>query len=317
MLRFIVARFLATIPVLIGVSLVVFLTMKIIPGDAAEVLAGPQATKEQVELIRQSLGLNRPLHVQYVTWLSRAVRGDLGRSIQLAAPVTEMVLDRLKNTLVLALASALLAVAIGVPVGILSATHQSSFVDRASVVLALFGNSMPTFWLGLVLILILSLHFRLFPSNGMYSLRGPAGIPDLLWHLTLPALTLCDVPAAVLARLTRSSLLDALNDDHVRTARAKGLTEPRVVVHHALRNALLPVVTLMGIQVGYLLGGSILVETVFSWPGLGLQLYDAIGARDLPLVQGGVLLVATVFVFINLFVDVLYAVLDPRIRYGA
>ncbi len=317
MLRFIVARFLATIPVLIGVSLVVFLTMKIIPGDAAEVLAGPQATREQVDLIRQSLGLNRPLHVQYVTWLSRAVRGDLGRSIQLAAPVTEMVLGRLKNTLVLALASALLAVAIGVPVGILSATHQSSFVDRASVVLALFGNSMPTFWLGLVLILILSLHFRLFPSNGMYSLRGPAGIPDLLWHLTLPALTLCDVPAAVLARLTRSSLLEALNDDHVRTARAKGLTEPRVVVHHALRNALLPVVTLMGIQVGYLLGGSILVETVFSWPGLGLQLYDAIGARDLPLVQGGVLLVATVFVFINLFVDVLYAVLDPRIRYGA
>ena len=317
MLRFIVARSLATIPVLIGVSLVVFLTMKIIPGDAAEVLAGPQATKDQVELIRQSLGLNRPLYVQYVTWLSRAARGDLGRSIQLAAPVTEMVLDRLKNTLVLALASALLAVAIAVPVGILSATHQSSLVDRASMVLALFGNSMPTFWLGLVFILILSLHFRLFPSNGMYSLRGPVGIPDLLWHLTLPALTLCDIPAAVLARLTRSSVLEALNDDHVRTARAKGLTEARVVVHHALRNALLPVVTLMGIQVGYLLGGSILVETVFSWPGLGLQLYEAIGARDLPLVQGGVLLVATMFVFINLFVDVLYAVLDPRIRYGA
>jgi len=316
-LRFVVARCLATIPVLIGVSLVVFFTMKIIPGDAAEVLAGPQATKEQVELIRQSLGLNRPLYVQYVTWLSRAARGDLGRSIQLAAPVTEMVRDRLKNTLVLALASALLAVAIAVPVGILSATHQSSFIDRASVVVALFGNSMPTFWLGLVFILILSLHFRLFPSNGMYSLRGPAGIPDLLWHLALPALTLCNVPAAVLARLTRSSLLEALNDDHVRTARAKGLTEARVVVRHALGNALLPVVTLMGMQVGYLLGGSILVETVFSWPGLGLQLYDAIGARDLPLVQGGVLLVATVFVFINLFVDVLYAVLDPRIRYGA
>lgn len=317
MSRFIVARFLATIPVLVGVSLVVFLTMKMIPGDAAEVLAGPQATREQVELIRQSLGLDRPLYVQYVTWLGRAVRGDLGRSIQLDAPVTEMALNRLKNTLVLALGSALLAVAIAVPVGILSATHQSSIVDRASVVLAMFGNSMPTFWLGLVLILILSLHFRMFPSNGMYSLRGPAGIPDLLWHLTLPALTLCGVPAAVLARLTRSSLLEALNDDHVRTARAKGLTEARVVVHHALRNALLPVVTLMGIQMGYLLGGSILVETVFSWPGLGLQLYDAIGARDLPLVQGGVLLVATVFVFVNLFVDVLYAALDPRIRYGA
>ena len=317
MLRFGVGRFLAAIPVLLGVSVVVFLTMKLIPGDAAQVLAGPQATKEQVELIRQSLGLNRPLHVQYVSWLSRAVRGNLGRSIQLDAPVTEMVLGRLKNTLVLALASALLAVAIGVPAGILSATHRSSFLDRASVGLALFGNSMPTFWLGLMFILALSLHSRLFPSNGMYSLRGPAGAVDLLWHLALPALTLCGVPAAVLARLTRSSLLETLTDDYVRTARAKGLTEARVVVRHALANALLPVVTLMGIQVGYLLGGSILVETVFSWPGLGLQLYDAIGARDLPLVQGGVLLVATIFVLINLFVDVLYAALDPRIRYGA
>ncbi len=316
MLRFGVARFLAAIPVLIGVSLVVFLTMKIIPGDAAQVLAGPQATREQVELIRESLGLNRPLYVQYATWLSRAARGNLGRSIQLNAPVTEMVFGRLKNTLVLALGSALLAVAIGLPAGILSATRQSSLVDRASVGLAMFGNSMPTFWLGLVLILTLSLHFRLFPSNGMYSLRGPAGASDLLWHLALPALTLCGVPAAVLARLTRSSLIETLSDDYVRTARAKGLTEARVVVRHALGNALLPVVTLMGIQIGYLLGGSILVETVFSWPGLGLQLYDAIGARDLPLVQGGVLLVATMFVLINLCVDVLYAVLDPRIRYS-
>jgi peptide/nickel transport system permease protein len=317
MLRFGIARFFAAIPVLLGVSLVVFLTMKIIPGDAAQVLAGPQATKDQVQLIRESLGLNRPLHVQYVTWLNRAVRGNLGRSIQLNAPVTEMALARLKNTLVLALASALLAVAIGVPAGVLSATRQSSYVDRASVGLALFGNSMPTFWLGLMLILTLSLHFRLFPSHGMYSLRGPVGFPDLLWHLTLPALTLCGAPAAVLARLTRSSLLETLTSDYVRTARAKGLTKARVVVRHALANALLPVVTLMGIQLGYLLGGSILVETVFSWPGLGLQLYDAIGARDLPLVQGGVLLVATIFVVINLFVDVLYAVLDPRIRYSA
>ena len=317
MLRFGVARCLAAIPVLVGVSLVVFLTMKIIPGDAAQVLAGPQATKDEVELIRESLGLNRPLYVPYATWLGRAARGNLGRSIQLNAPVTEMVLARLKNTLVLALGSALLAVAIGLPAGILSATRQYSFVDRASVGLAMFGNSMPTFWLGLVLILTLSLHLRLFPSNGMYSLRGPAGVPDLLWHLTLPALTLCGVPAAVLARLTRSSLVETLTDDYVRTARAKGLAESRVVVRHALGNALLPVVTLMGIQVGYLLGGSILVETVFSWPGLGLQLYDAIGARDLPLVQGGVLLVAIMFVLINLLVDVLYAVLDPRIRYAA
>jgi peptide/nickel transport system permease protein len=316
MFRFVAARTLAAIPVLLGVSLVVFLTIKMIPGDAAQVLAGPQATRDQVELIRQSLGLDRPLYVQYAAWLGRAARGDLGRSIQLAAPVTEMVLGRFRNTLLLALASALLAIAIGVPIGIFSATHRASVADRASVVMALFGNSMPTFWLGLVFILVFSLHLRWFPSNGMYSLRGPAGFFDLLWHLTLPAFTLCYVPAAVLARLTRSSLLETLHDDYIRTARAKGLGEARVVVRHALGNALLPVVTLTGIQMGYLLGGSILVETVFSWPGLGLQLYDAIGARDLPLVQGGVLLVAGVFVFINLCVDVLYAVVDPRIRYG-
>ena len=203
MFRFIVARCIATIPVLIGVSLVVFLTVKIIPGDAAEVLAGPQATKDQVELIRQSLGLNRPLDVQYVMWLTGRYGEISGRSIQLDAPVTEMVFDRFTNTLVLALASALLAVAIGVPAGVLSATHQSSAVDRGSVLLALFGNSMPTFWLGLVFVFVFSLHFRLFPSNGMYSLRSPGGLPDLLWHLTLPALTLCGVPAAVLARVTR------------------------------------------------------------------------------------------------------------------
>ncbi|HLW48558.1 MAG TPA: ABC transporter permease [bacterium] len=317
MLRFSIDRLLATVPVLLGVSIVVFLTMKMIPGDAAQVLAGPQATQEQVALIRQSLGLDRPLYVQYATWLSRAMRGNLGRSIQLEAPVTDMVLNRLRNTLILAVAASVLAVAIGVPAGIFSATHKSSIIDRASMVVALFGNSMPTFWLGLVFILVFSLHFRLFPSNGMYSLRGPGGLPDLLWHLTLPALTLAGVPAAVLARLTRSNLLETLTDDYVRTARAKGLREPRVVARHALGNALLPVVTLMGIQVGYLLGGSILVETVFSWPGLGLQLYDAIGARDLPLVQGGVLLAATIFVLINLCVDLSYGVLDPRIRYSA
>ena len=317
MFRFAAARSLAAVPVLLGVSVVVFLTMKLIPGDAAQVLAGPQATADQVALIRQSLGLDRPLYVQYARWLGRAFRGDLGRSIQLDAPVTEMVVARLRNTLVLAVAATLLAVAIGIPAGILSATRRSSLVDRGSVVLALFGNSMPTFWLGLVFILTLSLRFRLFPSNGMYSLRGPGGPLDLLWHVALPALTLCTVPAAVLSRLTRSSLLETLHDDYVRTARAKGVTEARVIVRHALRNALLPVVTLLAIQVGYLLGGSILVETVFSWPGLGLQLYDAIGARDLPLVQGGVLLVAALFVLINLTVDVLYAALDPRVGYGA
>ncbi len=299
---------------LIGASLVVFLSIKLVPGDAAEMLAGPQATRGEVELIRQSLGLDKPLYVQYLSWLGRAVRGDLGRSVELQAPVGVMVLERFKNTMILAAASAVLAAAIGVSAGVLSAVRQFSLFDRASMILALFGNGMPTFWLGLVLMLVFSLYLGLFPSNGMYSLRGGGGLGDLLWHLALPALTLSGVSTAILARITRSSLLEVIRQDYVRTARAKGLAERRVILRHALRNALLPIVTIMAVQLGYLLGGSVLVETVFSWPGLGLQLYRAIGSRDLPLVQGGVLLVAVVFVLLNLLADILCALLDPRIR---
>ena len=316
MRAYVLGRLVSAVPVLFGVSIVIFLLMKLIPGDAAQVLAGPTATREEVELIREGLGLNEPLHVQYARWLGRALRGDFGRSIELRAPVTTMVLERFKNTAILASASMLLAVLLGVSAGVLSATRPLSAFDRLAMVTALFGNSMPTFWLGLVLILVFSLGLGAFPSNGMYDIRSAGGAADLLHHLVLPSVTLAGVSAAILARVTRSSMLEVINREYVTTARAKGLADGRVIWGHALKNAMLPVVTVMGIQMGYLLGGSILVETVFSWPGLGLQLFRAISSRDLPLVQGGVMLVSAVFVFLNLAVDLLYAFLDPRVRYS-
>jgi peptide/nickel transport system permease protein len=316
MRAYVLGRLVSAVPVLFGVSVVIFLLMKLIPGDAAQVLAGPSATREEVELIREDLGLNEPLLVQYGKWLTRAVRGDLGRSIELKAPVTTMVLERFKNTAILAGASMVLAVVLGVSAGVISATRPLSLFDRLAMVGALFGNSMPTFWLGLVLILVGSLGLRLFPSNGMYDIRSPGGLPDLLHHLVLPSITLAGVSAAILARVTRSSMLEVINREYVTTARAKGLSDRRVIWGHALKNAMLPVVTVMGVQLGYLLGGSILVETVFSWPGLGLQLFRAISSRDLPLVQGGVMLVSAIFVFLNLAIDLLYAFLDPRVRYS-
>jgi peptide/nickel transport system permease protein len=316
MRAYVLGRLVSAVPVLFGVSVVIFLLMKLIPGDAAQVLAGPSATRDEVELIREDLGLNEPLHIQYGKWLARAVRGDLGRSIELRAPVTTMVLERFKNTAILAGASMLLAVVIGVSAGVISATRPLSLVDRLAMIGALFGNSMPTFWLGLVLILVFSLGLGLFPSNGMYDIRASGGLLDLLHHLVLPSITLAGVSAAILARVTRSSMLEVINREYVTTARAKGLDDRRVIWGHALKNAMLPVVTVMGVQLGYLLGGSILVETVFSWPGLGLQLFRAISSRDLPLVQGGVMLVSAIFVFLNLAIDVLYAFLDPRVRYS-
>jgi peptide/nickel transport system permease protein len=316
MRAYVLGRIVSAVPVLFGVSVVIFLLMKLIPGDAAQVLAGPSATRDEVEMIREDLGLNEPLYVQYGKWLARAARGDLGRSIELRAPVTTMVLERFRNTAILAAASMLLAVSIGVSAGVISATRPLSLFDRLAMIGALFGNSMPTFWLGLVLILVFSLGLGLFPSNGMYDIRASGGLPDLLHHLVLPSITLAGVSAAILARVTRSSMLEVINREYVTTARAKGLGDRRVIWGHALKNAMLPVVTVMGVQLGYLLGGSILVETVFSWPGLGLQLFRAISSRDLPLVQGGVMLVSAIFVFLNLAIDVLYAFLDPRVRYS-
>jgi peptide/nickel transport system permease protein len=295
---------------------IVFVALRL-SGDPATLLLSDSATAEDIARLRETLGLNQPLPVQYATFFSRVLlEGDLGQSILRRQPAADVVSERITATLVLALTAFAISLAVGLPAGIISAVRRNSMLDRLAMVGALFRNSMPTFWLGLVLMLVGSLGLGLFPSNGMYDIRSPGGLPDLLHHLVLPSITLSGVSAAILARVTRSSMLEVINREYVTTARAKGLSDRRVIWGHALKNAMLPVVTVMGVQLGYLLGGSILVETVFSWPGLGLQLFRAISSRDLPLVQGGVMLVSAIFVFLNLAIDLLYAFLDPRVRYS-
>jgi peptide/nickel transport system permease protein len=311
---YVLRRLLLAVPVLFGVSLLVFAVMHLAPGDPAAIMLGAQATREDVERLHRDLGLDRPLAVQYARWLGRVLQGDLGRSIPLGREVLPEVLTRFKATLILTGGALLVALVIGVPAGIVSATHQYSWLDRLSMGIAVTGVSLPVFWTGIMLIIVFSLTLRWLPSSGMFSPYG-GDLTDLLWHLVLPAVTLGTASAAALARMTRSSVLEIVRQDFVRSARAKGLAERAVVGRHVLKNAVNPVVTVLGIQIGTLLGGAILTETVFSWPGLGSMMVRAIQARDYPLVQGGVLLIATTFVGVNLLVDLLYAVFDPRIRY--
>ena len=315
MTAFVVRRLIASVIVLFGVSLVVFLTLKIIPGDAAYVLAGPNASAQEIEAVRVSLGLDQPVPVQYVSWLGRALHGDLGRSLELHEPVLQLVLSRYVNTLILAVSAMLLAGLFGIVAGTLAALHPHTLVDRSLMLLALTANSTPSFWLGLALILVFSLGLKLLPSSGMVSARGDGGPLDVLQHLILPSLTLGAISAALIARMTRASLLEVLTQEYVLAARAKGLRESLLVRRHALKNALLPVVTVIGLQMGSLLGGAVITETIFTWPGIGFQLYRGIALRDVALVQGAALVVATSFVVINLAVDLLYSYLDPRIRY--
>jgi ABC-type dipeptide/oligopeptide/nickel transport system permease component len=307
-------RLLLALPVLFGVSLLVFGVMHMAPGDPAAIMLGAQATHEDVERLRRDLGLDQPLVIQYGRWLGRVVQGDLGRSIPLGRAVLPEVLLRFRATLLLTAGALVVAVSIGLIAGVLSATRQHTWIDKLSMALAVTGVSLPVFWTGIMLILIFALRLRWFPSAGMASPYG-SGPLDVLWHLILPAVTLGTASAAALARMTRSSVLEIVRQEYVRAARAKGLSEWGVVARHVLKNAVNPIVTVLGIQVGFLLGGAILTETVFSWPGLGSMMVRAIQARDYPLVQGGVLLIATTFVLVNLFVDLLYALFDPRIRY--
>ncbi len=312
---YVARRLLLALPVLLGVSVLVFGVLHLAPGDPAAIMLGAQATREDVERLRRDLGLDQPLPVQYVRWMGHVLRGDLGRSIPLGREVLPEVLLRFKATLILTAGALVIAVIVGVPAGILSATRQYTWLDKLGMGIAVTGQSLPVFWTGIMLIIAFALSLRWFPSAGMTSPYGGGGALDVLWHLALPAVTLGTASAAALARLTRSSVLEIIRQDYVRSARAKGLAERRVVLRHVLKNAVNPIITVLGIQVGYLLGGAILTETVFSWPGLGSMMVRAIQARDYPLVQGGVLLIATTFVIVNLVVDLLYAVFDPRIRY--
>jgi peptide/nickel transport system permease protein len=313
MTAYITRRLIAVVPVLLGISVVVFVLLRLTPGDPALIIAGPQASREELELVRRSLGLDQPLPVQFGLWLGRAVQGDLGRSSQLGLPVTTVVADKLKNTSILAVSSLLLAVALAIPAGILSAILRGTILDHLVMATTMLANCMPPFWTGLMLILVSA--SSLGWLGGMYNVIGGGGIGDLLRHLILPTATLGLLSTAMIARMTRSSMLDVMRLDHVTTARAKGLRERVVINRHTVKLAMLPVITLIGIRFGSLLGGAAITETIFSWPGIGFQLYQAIAARDYAIVQGMVLLVAGLFVLINFIVDITYAFIDPRIRY--
>jgi peptide/nickel transport system permease protein/oligopeptide transport system permease protein len=305
MWAYIAKRLLLAIPVVLGVAFVVFAMVRVIPGDAAQIIAGETATKEFVEALRRDLGLDRPLIEQFGSFMRSLLRGDLGRSVRSRAPVTIEIRARLPNTIVLTLAGMLVAVTVGVGAGIISAVRPYSMIDTAVMLVALAGLSMPVFWSGLMLILVFAVWLGWLPAVGTGS---PA-------HVILPAVTLGMATAAIIARMTRSSMLEVLRSDYIRTARAKGLAEPAVINRHAFRNALIPVITVVGLQMGTLLSGAVLTESVFAWPGIGRLLVEGILARDYPIVQASVLVVALGFVLVNLIVDVLYAVVDPRIHY--
>ena len=321
------------IPVLLGVSIVVFFMVRAIPGDPAQIMLGQQATQEQVQQIRENMGLDKPIFVQYGLFLKDALRGDLGDSIVTGRPVTTELLTRLPATLELTTFAMLIAILVGIPVGVISAVRQYSLLDKSTSVLALTGISMPIFWLAMILVVIFGVNLellpfpgRLDPTTGITAITGLvlvdslltlnfAGFWDGLLHLIMPALALATIPMAVIMRMTRSSMLEVMNEDYVRTARAKGVVPWRVVFKHALRNAMLPTITVIGLQTGLLMGGAIITETIFSWPGIGLYTYNSISSRDYASIQGVVLYAALLFVLVNLLVDILYAILDPRVRY--
>ncbi len=310
MLTFILKRMLLMFIVIIGVTMMTFLIMHFTPGDPAEMIAMARygvddLTQEDIEWIRVQEGLDAPLHIQYIRWLNHAIHGDLGCSLINGQPVLSEILVRFPATIKLAAVSMLVALIIAIPVGIISATRQYSLMDNVSMMGAMLGVSMPNFWLGLLLILLFAVHLGWFPVCGYGGFE----------YIILPALTLGTGMAAITARLTRSSMLEVLRQDYIRTARAKGLSEKVVISKHALKNALIPIVTVIGMQFGRVLEGAVIIETIFAWPGIGKLLVDSIYARDFAMIQGGVLFVAVIFVIVNLVVDISYTYLDPRIRY--
>ncbi len=306
MFRYIARRLIALAPILFGVSILIFLLIRLVPGDPARLVIGPEATGDQVTLLRHQWGLDQPLPVQYFYWLRHALHGDFGRSIVSRVPARQEIFSRFPATLALTLASMAVSIVLGLCFGIVAAVKHNTLFDRASMVLALLGVCTPSFWLGLMLLIVFSVKLGWLPPF------GKGGIA----HLVLPALTLGTGASAIIARVTRSSMLEVLTEDYVRTARAKGLAARAVITGHALKNALIPIVTILGLEFGGLLSGAVIVETIFAYPGLGLLLINSINNRDFPIVQGALLLFAFQFVLVNLLVDILYARIDPRITYA-
>ena len=291
---------------LVGVSVLVFVILRVVPGDPAKMLLPDGAPQSAVDELNRQLGLHEPLHVQYAIFVRSVFRGDFGQSFQYRAPALQVVVERLGATVQLALAALVITVGVGVSLGIVAAVRRGTGYDYASTVLAVLGQSLPNFWLGIMLILLFGVALRWLPTSGFESWR----------HLILPAVTLAAFPMALVARLTRSSMLEILGRDFIRTGRAKGLAERAVILRHALRNAAVPLLTVLGLQIGTLLGGAVITESVFAWPGMGKLVVDAIFFRDFPVVQTVLILSATIFVLINLLVDLVYTVIDPRIRYS-
>ncbi|WP_335872499.1 ABC transporter permease [Bacillus sp. 2205SS5-2] len=334
MLQYTFRRLLQLIPVLIGITIIVFLIIHAIPGDPAQVILGQQATKEAIEALRASLGLDNPLYVQYVDYVKGLLQGNLGDSLRTKVPVSEEIWPYLAATFELSLFALIIAVIIGVNAGIISAWFQNSWFDYTAMVLALIGVSMPIFWLGLMEQWIFALQLDILPTTGRDNIRNPVEsithlyvldtilqgrfdqLGEVLKHLVLPGVALATIPMAIIARMTRSSMLEVMRSDYIRTARAKGVKMFWVVYKHSLKNAIIPVLTVIGLQMGLLLGGAILTETIFGWPGIGRYIYEAISFRDYPVIQSGILVIATIFVVINLIVDLLYAAVDPRIKYN-
>lgn len=326
-------RLLQLIPVLLGMTFIVFMLIRAIPGNPAKVILGQQATKEAVEALNASLGLDKPWYTQYFSYLSGIFQGDLGVSLRTKLPVSEEIFPYLAATAELALFAMIIAIIIGVNAGIISAWFQNSWFDYIAMIVALVGVSVPVFWLGLMEQWTFSSKLGWLPTSGREDVRNPITaithfylldtliqgrfdqFIEVIKRLILPGVALATIPMAIIARITRSSMLEVMRSDYVRTARAKGQKMFIVVYKHALKNAVIPVLTVIGLQTGLLLGGAILTETIFSWPGIGRYIYDAIGFRDYPVIQSGILIVAFIFIMINLIVDLLYTVIDPRIKY--
>jgi peptide/nickel transport system permease protein len=334
MFTYTMRRIASLIPVLFGMTLIVFAIIHAIPGDPAQVILGQRATKEAIETLTRELGLDRPWYIQYFDYIKALFQGDLGTSLRTRGPINEEIWPYLAATAELTLVAMIIAVVIGVNAGIISAWFSNSWFDYAAMVLALVGVSMPIFWLGLMGQWLFSIELGWLPTTGRENVRDPITsitnfylldsllqgrfdqFSEVFRHIILPSLALATIPMAIIARMTRSSMLEVMKSDYIRTARAKGLPMFWVVYKHSLKNAIIPVLTIIGLQTGLLLGGAILTETIFGWPGIGRYVYDAIGYRDYPVIQSGILIIAAIFVSINLVVDLLYAFVDPRIKYN-
>ena len=311
---YILKRLISAIPVLLGITIIVFLIMAMIPGDPATAILGSYATPENVEKLNRDLGLDKPLVQRYFIWLSNMLTGDFGRSFSLNRPVLDEILERFNATLILAGTSFILCSVLGILAGVVSAARQYGFADKAITFTVLIGISIPSFFLGMMMILFFAVNLRWLPVSGMYAIYGGGDLPDLIRHLIMPAAALAVVATGVIARLARSAMLEVLRQDYIRTARAKGVPERRVILGHALRAAMVSIIPVLGIQAGFVLSGAVYIEMVFQWPGVGRMLVDAILKRDILLVQGGVVFVAGCYVLFNIAVDVAQSLLDPRIK---